>query len=101
MYRLTGIYLADGAGNEGAAPERDDEAIDCLHKAIARARQQGARALELRAASDLARLLQRRGKTVEATQALSEVYAWFTEGFDTSDLREAKTLLDALGARAG
>ncbi|MGY6236068.1 adenylate/guanylate cyclase domain-containing protein [Burkholderia ambifaria] len=101
VYRLTGIYLADGAGNEGTAPERDDEAIDCLHKAIARARQQAARALELRAASDLARLLQRQGKTVEATHALSEVYAWFTEGFDTSDLREAKTLLDALGARAG
>ncbi|MET3824095.1 putative ATPase [Burkholderia ambifaria] len=100
VYRLTGIYLADGAGKEGTASEREDEAVDCLNKAIARARQQGARSLELRAASDLARLLQRQGKTVEATQALSEVYTGFTEGFDTSDLKEAKTLLDALGARA-
>lgn len=99
LYRLAGIYLAGGADKEGTAPERDDEAVGCFHKAIARAHRQGARALELRAASDLARLLQRQGKTVEARQALSEVYACFTEGFDTRDLREAKTLLDALGAR--
>nr|WP_057924211.1 adenylate/guanylate cyclase domain-containing protein [Burkholderia ambifaria] len=97
LYRLAGRYLAGGAGKEGTAQECDDEAVDCFHRAIERARRQGARALELRAASDLARLLQRQGKTVEARQALSEVYACFTEGFDTSDLREAKTLLDALG----
>ena len=69
--------------------------------AIARARGQGARALELRAASDLARLLQRRGKTVEAKQALSAVYTSFTEGFATNDLREAKALLDAWSVSAG
>ncbi|UXU85740.1 adenylate/guanylate cyclase domain-containing protein [Burkholderia sp. S-53] len=101
LYRLTGIHLAGGAGKEGTAAAGDDEAVDCFHRAIARARRQGARALELRAASDLARLLQRQGKTVEARQALSEVYACFTEGFDTSDLREAKALLDALDARTG
>ncbi|KAB0662650.1 adenylate/guanylate cyclase domain-containing protein [Burkholderia diffusa] len=100
LYRLTGIYLAGAASKEGAAATRDDEAVDCFHRAIARARRQGARALELRAASDLARLLQRQGKIVEARQALSEVYAWFTEGFDTCDLREAKALLDALDGRA-
>ncbi|HIH2748333.1 AAA family ATPase [Burkholderia aenigmatica] len=98
LYRLTGLYLA---GEAGTAPERDDEAADCFLRAIARARQQGARALELRAASDLARLLQRQGKTADATQALYDVYAWFTEGFDTSDLQEAKALLDALDAHAG
>ncbi|WP_244289482.1 hypothetical protein [Burkholderia puraquae] len=101
LYRLAGIYLAGGAGKDGTAPECDDEAVDCFHRAIARAHRQGARALELRAASDLARLLQRQGKTAEATQALFDVYACFTEGFDTSDLQEAKALLDALGAHAG
>jgi adenylate cyclase len=100
LSRLTGIYLAGAASKEGAAATRDDEAVDCFHRAIARAHRQGARALELRAASDLARLLQRQGKIVEAWQALSEVYACFTEGFDTRDLREAKALLDALDGRA-
>ncbi|VWL86427.1 adenylate/guanylate cyclase domain-containing protein [Burkholderia lata] len=101
LYRLTGTCLAGRAGNAGTAPERDDEAIDCFHRAIARARRQGAGALELRAASDLARLLQRRGRAEEARQVLSDVYGCFTEGFDTSDLQEAKALLDALGADAG
>ncbi|MGT0251444.1 adenylate/guanylate cyclase domain-containing protein [Burkholderia pyrrocinia] len=101
LCRLTGIYLAGEAIKDGTAPARDNEALDCFHRAIARARRQGARALELRAASDLARLLQRQGKTVEARRALSEAYSCFTEGFDTSDLREAKALLDALDARAG
>jgi len=101
LFRLTGIYLAGGDGTEGTAPECADEAVDCFHRAIARARRQGARALELRAASDLARLLQRQGKTEEAAQVLRDVYAWFTEGFDTRDLQEAKALLDALGAHAG
>lgn len=55
----------------------------------------------MRAASDLARLLQRLGKTVEAKQALSDVYTSFTEGFATSDLREAKALLDAWSVSAG
>ncbi|AOJ40392.1 ATP synthase subunit beta [Burkholderia lata] len=100
LFRLTGLYLAGGADQEDTAPECVDAAIDCFHRAIARARRQGARALELRAASDFARLLQRQGKTGEATQVLREVYTWFTEGFDTRDLQEAKALLDALGAQA-
>ncbi|RKU01119.1 hypothetical protein C7H84_22895 [Burkholderia sp. Nafp2/4-1b] len=100
LYRLMGVYLAETTSEDSAAAASDHQAVDCLHRAIERARRQGARALQLRAASDLARLLQRQGKTAEAKQALSDVYAGFTEGFATNDLREAKALLDACGTHA-
>ena len=57
---------------------------------------QAAKSLELRATVSLARLWQSQGKSDEARQLLSEVYSWFTEGFDTVDLKEAKALLDEL-----
>jgi predicted ATPase len=60
------------------------------------ARRQQAKALELRAAMSLSRLWQRQGKRDEAHQLLAPIYGWFTEGFDTADLQEAKTLLDEL-----
>jgi adenylate cyclase len=60
------------------------------------ARQQQAKSLELRAVMSLARLWQRQGNCAQARALLVEVYDWFTEGFDTADLREAKTLLDTL-----
>jgi adenylate cyclase len=102
LYRLKGNILPAGANNEGAGVlARDDEAVDYFHKAIAWAHRQGARSLELRAVSDLARLLQRQGMKADARHALSEVYDRFTEGFDTADLRDAKALLDALDAVAG
>ena len=65
-------------------------------KAIAVARRQEARSWELRAATGLARLWKRQGRTEEARELLAGVYGWFTEGFDTPDLKEAKTLLGAL-----
>ena len=65
----------------------------CFHQALAVAHQQQARALELRAALSLARLWQQQGKRAEARQLLAEVYGWFTEGFDTADLQDAKALL--------
>ncbi len=59
------------------------------------ARQQGAKSLELRAAVSLSRLWQQQeGKREEAQQLLAEIFGWFTEGFDTADLREAKALLE-------
>ena len=59
-------------------------------------RRQEAKALELRAAMSLARLWQQQGKRAEAYELLAPVYGWFTEGFDTADLKEAKALLDGL-----
>jgi predicted ATPase len=67
-----------------------------FRKAIAIARGQGARSFELRAATSLTRLFARRGKHGEARELLAPVYGWFTEGFDTTDLKDAKTLLDQL-----
>ena len=65
-------------------------------KALDWARRQGARSWELRAATSLARLWHQQGKLNEARQVLGDVYGWFTEGFDTADLQEAKALLEAL-----
>jgi predicted ATPase len=72
------------------------EAEACFHKAIEVARQQSARSLELRATMSLARLWQQQGRQEEARQMLAEIYSWFTEGFDTVDLQEAKALLEEL-----
>ena len=60
------------------------------------AQRQQAKSWELRASTSLARLWQQQGKTAEAHQMLSEIYHWFTEGFDTKDLQEAKGLLEEL-----
>jgi predicted ATPase len=79
------------------APEVDPaEAETCLCKAIAVAQEQGARLWELRAATSLARLWRDLGKHAEAHDLLTPVYGWFTEGFDTADLKDAKALLDEL-----
>jgi adenylate cyclase len=88
LHRLTAemhLMMGDEAGAESS-----------LHKAIEVARRQQARSWELRAAMDLARLWRARGKVEQARRMLSAIYAWFTEGFDTRDLREAKALLEGL-----
>jgi predicted ATPase len=72
------------------------KAEGCFLKAIDVARRQQAKSWELRASTSLARLWQQQGKTAEAHQMLSEIYNWFTEGFDTKDLQEAKGLLEEL-----
>jgi class 3 adenylate cyclase/predicted ATPase len=74
--------------------EADAEA--CFQKAIDIAQKQQAKSWELRASTSLARLWQQQGKKHEARNILSEIYNWFTEGFDTKDLQEAKTLLEEL-----
>jgi predicted ATPase len=90
MYRLKGeLLLADSATQHA-------EAESCFRQALDVARHQQAKSLELRAAMSLSRLWQRQGRDAEARQLLSEIYGWFTEGFDTADLQEAKALLDAL-----
>jgi class 3 adenylate cyclase/predicted ATPase len=72
------------------------EAEACFRQALEVARQQQAKSWELRAAMSLSRLWQRQGKRDEARQLLAPIYGWFTEGFDTADLQEAKALLEAL-----
>jgi predicted ATPase len=79
-------------------PNPQTEAEACFYKAIEIARKQSAKSLELRAVMSLARLWQQQGKTQEAHEMLFEIYGWFTEGFDTKDLQEAKALLDSLGS---
>jgi predicted ATPase len=73
-----------------------DEAEACYLKAIEVAQKQKAKSWELRATVSLARLWQAQGKRSEAHHRLSEIYNWFTEGFDTKDLQEAKTLIEEL-----
>ena len=91
LYRVRGELLL-----MRAAEQQQAEAERCFHHAMAVARQQQARGLELRAALCLSWLWQRQGKRAAARQLLAEVYGWFTEGFDTADLQEAKALLHEL-----
>jgi predicted ATPase len=90
LYRLKGELLLRRSAEHQAEAER------CFRQALEIARRQGAKSLELRAAMSLARLWQRQGKCQEAHDLLAPVYGWFTEGFDTADLQEAKALLDEL-----
>jgi predicted ATPase len=78
--------------------ENAAQAEACFRHAIDVARQQKAKSLELRAATSLSRLWQQQGKRDEARKLLGEIYGWFTEGFETADLKEAKALLDELSA---
>jgi predicted ATPase len=89
--RLQGVLLLRQPGT----PQAEAEAW--LRQALDVARRQEAKSLELRAAMSLSRLWQQQGKRAEARALLASVYDWFTEGFDTADLQEAKALLEALG----
>jgi predicted ATPase len=75
---------------------RQDEVESCFRHAVEIACHQHAKSLELRAVMSLSRLLHQQGKRAEARQMLAVIYGWFTEGFDTPDLKEAKTLLETL-----
>ena len=87
IHRLTGELLLQHAVPDASQAEA------CFQQALAGARHQQAKSLELRAAMSLARLWQRQGKCAEAHALLAPIYSWFTEGFDTADLQEAKALL--------
>jgi predicted ATPase len=94
LYRLKGELTLQ---SQVSSPKSQVEEVEeCFLKAIEIARRQQARSLELRAAMSLSRLWQQQGKKDEARQLLAEIYGWFTEGFDTKDLQEAKALLDEL-----
>jgi predicted ATPase len=88
LYRLKGeLLLQQNSANQA-------EAETCFHKALDLARDQQAKSFELRIATTMARLWQQQGKRQEAYDLLAPVYQWFTEGFDTLDLQEAKALLE-------
>jgi predicted ATPase len=90
--RLRGVLLLRQPGTAQA------EAETWLHRALDVARHQEAKSLELRAAMSLSRLWQQQGKQAEAHALLAPIYGWFTEGFDTADLQEAKALIEELRA---
>lgn len=90
LYRIKGELLLRQA-------VVDEEQVEsCFQQAIDVARVQDAKSWELRAAMSLSRLWQRQGKRDDARKLLGEVYGWFTEGFDTADLRDAKALIEEL-----
>jgi predicted ATPase len=91
LYRLKGeLLLSLSADNQFTAET-------CFHQSLAIAHRQHAILLELRAAISLSRLWQQQGKRIEASELLAPIYGWFTEGFDTADLQEAKALLKEVG----
>ena len=90
IHRLKGELLLN-SGNDEAAAQSFRDAIDL-------ARRQSAKSWELRASTSLARLLVKQGREEEAQSALSEIYGWFSEGFETADLKDAKALLDELSS---
>ena len=95
LHRLKGaLTLQSQATGQTSEVARETEA--CFQKAIEIARRQHAKSWELRAATSLARLWQRQNKQAEAHELLCDIYNWFTEGFDTQDLQEAKSLLEKL-----
>ena len=96
IHRLKG-ELALQAAAKRLDPGAQPEAEASFRKALEIAREQSAKSWELRAATSLARLWQQQGKQAEAHHLLSEIYNWFSEGFDTKDLQEAKSLLEELG----
>jgi predicted ATPase len=90
LHRLQGQLLLQ------QSPDNATEAETYFHQAIAIAQNQSAKSWELRAATSLAQLWHSQGKRQEAYDLLAPVYSWFTEGFDTADLKDAKALLDEL-----
>jgi predicted ATPase len=91
-YRTRGVLLRRHDGAVGDVPGAEE----ALRQALSVAQHQGAKALELRAGVSLARLWQSEGRGDDARRLLAPIYAWFAEGFDTQDLREAGALLEVL-----
>ena len=89
-YRLQGALLL-----QQAIPDAP-QAEACFQQALAIARRQQAKSWELRAATSLSRLWQHQGKRTDARELLAAIYGWFTEGFDTANLQDAKALLEEL-----
>ncbi|MNY03279.1 hypothetical protein D3C86_1358910 [compost metagenome] len=100
LYRLKGTLTLQCPGEDRQDSSVQQEAQACFQKAISVARQQGAKSLELRATMSLAQLWETRDKEA-ARQVLADIYSFFTEGFDSVDLLQAKALLDAWASSGG
>ena len=96
LRELASMHLLKGRLLEGKF--HLEEAENSFRTSIEIARRQSAKSLELRATTSLARLLAKQGRRDEAREILAEIYNWFTEGFDTADLKDAKALLDELNS---
>jgi predicted ATPase/DNA-binding winged helix-turn-helix (wHTH) protein len=99
LYRIKGELLMQARGKSRGSRSRtpkEFEAEQCFSKALSIACRQSAKSLELRAAVSLSRHWKQQGKRAEACQLLGEIYGWFTEGFETADLQEARALLSEL-----
>jgi predicted ATPase len=92
LHHVKGELLLAQNPSDGAKAEQ------CFRTAIEIAQRQNARLMELRATTTLARLLNNQGRRDEARTMLADIYNWFTEGFDTADLKDARALLDELSA---
>ena len=90
------LYRLKGESWLALSGEHHPEAESCFHQALDLSRVQQAKSWELRAATSLARLWQQQGKRIEAYELLAPVYNWFSEGFDTADMQEAKAILERL-----
>jgi predicted ATPase len=102
LHRLRGEFLLRKApaGRGSSAASARAEAEACFRRALDIARRQGAKSLELRAALSLARRLRERGRPAEGRLLVTEVYGWFTEGWETADLRDARAFLGELASSA-
>ena len=105
VFRLKGELLLEQAAQDGrlangqrsAPPAPVVEAEACFQRAISLAQRDGVKSLELRAAISLSRLWKDQGRVDAARRRLADIYDWFTEGFETADLRQARSLLTQLG----
>ena len=90
MHRLKGELLLKQNDSNTEEPQ------NCFQRAVEIARKQSAKSFELRATTSIARLLAKQRRRDEARTMLADIYGWFTEGFETADLKDAKALLDEL-----
>jgi predicted ATPase len=100
LYLESALHRTRGELSLLRSPNSGEMAERCFREAIEVARQQSARSFELRATMSLTRLLAKQDRRDEARTILAKIYGWFSEGFDTADLKDARTLMDELSGPA-
>ena len=99
LHRVNGELILRRAARQTSKLDSETEAENCFRQALAIAQRQRAKSFELRGAMSLSRLLLGQGRSAEAYNLMTNIYNWFTEGFDTADLKDAKVLLEELSSR--